>query len=60
MEIKIDRPNFIIKYWVWTVTGAEGFAKGKAATEPEAWRLAKDAEKLLKTRFTKPDVEREP
>jgi len=36
----------IHKYWRWQV----GNMQGKAATEPEAWRLAKDAKRFLRSK----------
>ncbi len=42
MEIKITSPNMIDKFYRWEV----GEMKGKANSEPEAWRLALDAKKL--------------
>jgi len=47
MKIKISEPNMLHKHWKWDVSGDEGHMKGKANSEPEAWRLAKDAEKHL-------------
>jgi len=43
----IISPNLISNKWRWTAIGANGILEGKASTEPEAWRLAKDAEDYL-------------
>ncbi len=40
-------PNLISNYWHWEVSIDSKALKGKAATEPEAWRLIRDAEKYL-------------
>ncbi len=45
-SIKITSPNLRQKLWTWSV----GDMYGRANSEPEAWRLAKDAEKLQKRR----------
>lgn len=43
-EITIKSPSFTDKFYRWSVIVAGIRQKGRAKTEPEAWRLAKDAQ----------------
>jgi len=46
MGVKVKSPTMILSRWIWEVYRNEVFLiRGKASSEPEAWRLGKDAEK---------------
>ena len=52
--IRVKEPTIVQSKWIWEIHRDGKFMmRGKASSEPEAWRLGKDAEKHFKLKDSK-------
>jgi hypothetical protein len=45
--VNVIQPNFLNKHWGWVAYVGDRSMKGRANSEPEAWRLGNDAIKQM-------------